>query len=146
MFRREQEPFFMKQDPAALRRKVLIVDDDLSNRLLLQVILEGKGFVTHQAADGIEALALFEEWRPDLIFMDIQMPKMDGMEATRRIRRSPGGRHTPIVVVSASALENVESAALAAGANGFMRKPYREEELCRHLTTMLELSAGGDHV
>jgi CheY-like chemotaxis protein len=121
---------------------VLIVDDDSSYRELLRLILEKEGFVTRQAVNGEEALSLFEEWRPDLIFMDVQMPRMDGMEATRQIRRLPEGRHTPILVVSGTVTPNIESAVIAAGADGFLRKPFRSDEICDNLFAALDRVKG----
>ena len=119
-----------KRLPPGLIYKVLIVDDNASNRDILRILLTESGFITHEAVNGREALAVFWKWRPDLVFMDLQMPEMDGMEAIRRIRANPEGAATPILVITADPLEETRRAALAAGATGFIRKPFREEELC----------------
>ncbi|MBI2944471.1 MAG: response regulator [Candidatus Wallbacteria bacterium] len=110
-------------------RRVLIVDDVVENRRLLTELLRGAGFQTCEAADGCEAVRLFESWRPDAILMDRQMPGVDGCEATRKIRALPGGARTPIVMVSASALDEQRQEALDAGVDGFVRKPFRPEEI-----------------
>jgi len=95
------------------------------------------GFDLREAVNGQEAVALFEEWRPDLIWMDIRMPVMDGLEAARRIKATEAGSRTKIVALTAHALEEERKPILAAGCDDVVRKPYREQELfevmARHL-------------
>ncbi|MBI3924018.1 MAG: PAS domain S-box protein [Armatimonadetes bacterium] len=117
------------------RYRVLLVDDKEPNRRLLDQILSPLGFETRQAADGVEALRMFEEWRPHLVLMDVAMPRMDGYEASRRIKAA--GVDTVVIAVTASAFEEDRVSVLEAGADDFIRKPFREEELldsiARHL-------------
>jgi len=109
--------------------RVLVVDDILESRNLLVQLLEMVGFDAKAAANGLEAVQIFEQWRPSFIWMDIRMPVMDGLEATRRIKATEAGKSTAIVAISASILGEEKEAILAAGCDGFVRKPYREEEI-----------------
>ena len=87
------------------RYRLLIVEDQPENRLLLRRLLDPLGFELREAANGQEAVALFEQWHPDLIWMDIRMPVMDGLEAVRRIRATKAGADTKIIALTAHALE-----------------------------------------
>ena len=117
--------------------RLLIVEDQPENRLLLRRLLEPLGFQLREAANGREAVALFEQWHPHLIWMDIRMPLMDGLEATRRIRSTKAAADTKIVALTAHALEEERAPILAAGCDDLVRKPFREQEifdaLARHL-------------
>ena len=87
------------------RYRLLIVEDQPENRLLLRSLLDPLGFELSEAVNGQEAVALFEQWHPDLIWMDIRMPVMDGLEAVRRIRATKAGADTKIIALTAHALE-----------------------------------------
>jgi len=117
--------------------RLLIVEDQPENRLLLRRLLDPLGFELREAANGQEAVALFEQWHPDLIWMDIRMPIMDGMEAARRIRATKAGADTKIIALTAHALEEERRPIMAAGCDDLVRKPFREQELfdilARHL-------------
>jgi signal transduction histidine kinase/DNA-binding response OmpR family regulator len=119
------------------RYRLLIVEDQPENRLLLRRLLDPIGFELHEAVNGQEAVALFEQWHPDLIWMDIRMPVMDGVEAVRRIRATQAGAATKIIALTAHALEEERRPIMAAGCDDFVRKPFREQEifdaLARHL-------------
>ncbi|MBF0562581.1 MAG: response regulator, partial [Alphaproteobacteria bacterium] len=119
--------------PGQEETRILIVDDKPDNRLYLTRLLEPLGFVLREGANGCEAIALWQEWRPQLIVMDIVMPVMDGREAIRRIKALAGGRpeggDVVIVAVSASAFEDDREAVIAIGADEFLRKPVTAEEL-----------------
>ena len=117
--------------------KVLVVDDDEASREALSLHLGLVGFQVEQAADGAEAVGAFEKWQPDAILMDLWMPVLDGLEATRRIKASVAGRVTPILTVTASVLEESERDAKAAGADGFIRKPFRKAEVFAELRRLL---------
>jgi PAS domain S-box-containing protein len=119
------------------RYRILIAEDQPENRLLLRKLLEPLGFDLVEAANGEEAVALFQEWRPRLIFMDIRMPVMDGLEATRRIKASDAGAHARIVAITAHALEEERREILAAGCDDFIRKPYRDSDILDALTKHL---------
>ena len=119
--------------------RLLVAEDQSENRLLLHKLLEPLGFEISDAHNGQEALAQFEQWRPDLIWMDIRMPVMDGLEATRRIRACKGGSEVRIVALTAHALEEERLEILKAGCDDFVRKPYRESEIFDALSKHLQV-------
>ncbi|GBC79582.1 Autoinducer 2 sensor kinase/phosphatase LuxQ [bacterium HR09] len=119
--------------------RILVVDDMEDNRELLRALLEPVGFEVREASNGSEALAVFEEWKPHVVLLDIRMPVMDGYEALRRLRATEAGRHTPIIAITASAFREAEKKALASGFSGYLRKPFRAEELYQLLGTCLGL-------
>ncbi|MBT4502199.1 MAG: response regulator [Gemmatimonadetes bacterium] len=119
------------------RYRILIVEDKLENRLLLHKLLEPLGFDLREAVNGQEAVEQFEQWHPHLIWMDIRMPVMNGLEATRCIRESKVGADTKIVALTAHALEEERLEILAAGCDDFIRKPYRDTEIYAALTKQL---------
>ncbi|OQX17104.1 MAG: hypothetical protein BWK76_10670 [Desulfobulbaceae bacterium A2] len=119
------------------RYRLLIAEDQPESRLLLRKLLESFGFDLREAVNGEEAVALFQEWRPHLIFMDIRMPVMDGLETTQKIKAIDAGAETKIVAVTAHALEEERREILAAGCDDFIRKPYRDMEILDALTKHL---------
>ncbi len=119
------------------RFRLLIVEDKPANRLLLHSLFEPLGFELREAVNGQEALELFEQWQPHLIWMDIRMPVMDGKEATRRIREMDASADTKIVALTAHALEQERLEILAAGCDDLIRKPFRDSELFEALTRHL---------
>jgi CheY-like chemotaxis protein len=110
-------------------RRLLIVEDQPENRLLLHKLLMPLGFGLREAVNGREALDLSVKWQPQLIFMDIRMPIMDGLEATRRIKATDAGSQIRIVALTAHALEEERREILAAGCDDFIRKPYTDIEI-----------------
>ena len=119
--------------------RVLIVDDEEVNRNFICNIFEAVGFFTKQAVDGADALAVTAEWNPDLILMDIQMPHMDGMEATRKIRELSPEKSIPIIGVSAGAFEEDRKNALESGMDEFIRKPFKSHELLHTIANFLDV-------
>ncbi|MFI3156427.1 MAG: ATP-binding protein [Methylococcaceae bacterium] len=119
--------------------RLLIAEDQAENRLLLHKLLEPLGFELRDAFNGREALAQFEQWQPDLIWMDIRMPVMDGLEATRRIRANAAGSEVRIVALTAHALEEERLEILKSGCDDCVRKPYRESEIFDALTKHLRV-------
>jgi signal transduction histidine kinase/DNA-binding NarL/FixJ family response regulator len=117
--------------------RLLIAEDHPENRLLLRKLLEPLGFELQEAVNGQEAVALFEQWRPHLIWMDGRMPVMDGLDATRQIKATAAGAQTKIVAVTAHALEEERREFLAAGCDDFIRKPYHDVEIIDALTKHL---------
>jgi predicted ATPase/signal transduction histidine kinase/CheY-like chemotaxis protein len=111
------------------RYRILVVDDLWENRQLMVKLLSPLGFEVEQASNGLDAIALWEQTKPHLIFMDIRMPVMDGMEATQRIRGSNQSEQTAIIALSASVLEERRNALLGAGCNDFIYKPFAEEDI-----------------
>ncbi len=125
------------QEEGQSRCRLLIAEDQLENRILLHKILEPLGFDIRDAVNGKDAVEIFEQWHPDLIWMDIRMPIMDGLEATHRIKATDAGLHTKIIAITALALEEEKTEIMQAGCDDFIRKPYRNTEiydiLSRHL-------------
>jgi len=119
------------------RYRILIVEDQWENRLLLYRLLKPLGFDLREAVNGQEAVAIAGQWQPHLIWMDIRMPVMDGLEATRRIKATEAGADTRIIALTAHALEEERKEFLVAGCDDSIRKPYRDTEifeaLARHL-------------
>ena len=109
--------------------RVLVVDDEPDNRLVLAELLQGVGIEVVQAEHGAEAVRCCAEQAFDLVFMDLKMPVLDGVEATRRIRNSQRGAQLPIVMLSASVLEEERATALRTDANAFIAKPFSEAEI-----------------
>ncbi|MGZ4958452.1 MAG: response regulator [Methylomonas sp.] len=109
--------------------RILVVDDSEANRLLLKRIMQEVGFDVREAANGEQALAAYASFRPNLIWMDMRMPIMDGYEATQRIRQMEGGEKVKIAALTASAFTDERDRVLGAGCDEFVRKPFRESEL-----------------
>jgi len=120
------------------RRTILIVDDFDDTRLLLKTWLQKKGFRVVEAEDGNRAVAAAEHDRPDLIIMDVEMPELDGLEATRRIRKLENFAGVPIVAVSAYGADQYREHALAAGCNEYVSTPFEPEELERLIRSLIE--------
>lgn len=103
--------------------KILIVEDNPANMRLIRMVLRNKGYSLLEATDGEEALAVAMEEPPDLIVMDIQLPKMDGLEVTRRLRQVPRFRQVPIIALTASSMEGDRDKIIAAGCDEYISKP-----------------------
>lgn len=119
--------------------RMLIADDDPTNRLLLIKLLKSLGFEVQEAKDGLDAIACWESWHPHLIWMDMQMPNMDGIQATQHIKARPGGDATVIVALTASAFEEQRQKILSAGCDDFVRKPFKKEEILERIATHLKV-------
>jgi two-component system cell cycle response regulator DivK len=104
--------------------RILVVEDQEDNRRILHDLLTNAGYEIVQAENGEEALKAAAAERPDLILMDIQLPLLDGYEATRRIKADPALRAIPIIVVTSYALSGDESKARTAGCDDYITKPY----------------------
>lgn len=105
-------------------RTILVVDDFDDTRLLLRTWLERRGFRVVEAENGIQAINQAESEAPDLIIMDMQMPQLDGLSATRRIRKLESMNSVPIVAVSAYGADQFREQALAAGCNEYVSTPF----------------------
>lgn len=124
--------------------RILITEDREANRKLLVKLLspfsvrDGKnGFEIREAVNGLEALNICQTWMPDLIFMDMRMPEMDGHEATRAIRLLPESEQTKIIALTASAFEEERQVILSEGIDDFIRKPFKEYEIFNVLSKHL---------
>ena len=117
--------------------KILTVDDKAINCQLLIKLLSPLGFEVKEASNGIEAINIWQEWQPHLIFMDMRMPVMDGYETTKYIKSTTQGNATAIIALTASVLEEEKAITLSAGCDDFMRKPFKESTIFETLTKHL---------
>ena len=115
-------------DEAAMT-KILVVEDQEDNRQILRDLLASVDYEMVEAENGQEALTAVTEHKPDLILMDIQLPVMDGYEATRRIKADPATKSIPIIVVTSYALSGDEGKAREAGCDAYVTKPYSPRQL-----------------
>ena len=110
-------------------KTVLIVEDNELNMKLFNDLVETRGHRIVQTRNGIEAVDLARKHRPDLILMDIQLPGLNGYEATRRIKADPALRDVPVIAVTSYALSGDEASARAAGCDGYIAKPFSPRTL-----------------
>jgi two-component system, cell cycle response regulator DivK len=114
-----------------MTKRILVVEDQEDLRGMLRTLLTGSGYEMIEAADGQAGVAKAMAERPDLILMDIQMPVMDGYEATRQIKADPALKATPTIAVSSFAMKGDEEKARAAGCDSYVTKPYSPMQLLR---------------
>jgi len=112
-----------------MTRRILLVEDVEDNRRIVRDLLSSVGYELIEAVDGAEGVAAAEREKPDLILMDIQLPVVDGYEATRRIRAIPDLAAVPIIAVTSYALSGDEAKARAAGCDGYVAKPFSPRQL-----------------
>ena len=118
-------------------RKILIVEDNPQNMKVLLMTLRPYGYTFLKATDGEEALEMAVREKPDLIIMDIQLPKLNGLEVTRRLRQVPALSHIPIIVITAYAMKGDEEKFIEAGCDAFLPKPVNTRELPEMIAQML---------
>ncbi|MCP4701130.1 MAG: response regulator [Gammaproteobacteria bacterium] len=116
-------------EPGQPHYRILVVDDKWTNRQLLLKLLIPLGFEVREASDGQEAIDVWEEFSPHLIWMDMRMPGMDGHEATRRIKATTKGQATAVIALTASILEDGKTVMLSSGCDDFVLKPFRQSAI-----------------
>ena len=121
-----------------MTRTILVVEDQEDNRQILRDLLGSAGFQMVEAHDGEQALLVARSQRPDLILMDIQLPILDGYEATRAIKRDPELKHIPVIAVTSYALSGDEARAREAGCDAYVAKPYSTRHLLAKIGQFLE--------
>ena len=109
--------------------RILIVDDNPLNLKLVRVLLRGEGYETRTATDAEEALSVLSDFRPRLILMDIQLPGMDGLTLTRRLKADPTTRDIVVLALTAYAMKGDDQKALEAGCDGYVAKPVDTRHL-----------------
>ena len=107
-----------------MSKRILVIEDQEDNRRILRDLLKSAGYEVIEAVTGEEGVTMAEAHRPDLILMDIQLPGLDGYEATRRIKANSALRHIPIVAVTSYALSGDDIKALEAGCDAYIAKPF----------------------
>jgi two-component system, cell cycle response regulator DivK len=123
-----------------MSKRILVVEDQEDNRQIIRDLLSATDYEITEAISGEEALVAVAKRRPDLILMDIQLPIMDGYEATRRIRAEPGLQSVPIIAVTSYALSGEEEKARAAGCTDYVPKPYSPRQLLAKIREYLPKS------
>ncbi len=123
-----------------MSKRILVVEDHEDNRQILRDLLTSADYEMTEAENGEEALAAVAKERPDLILMDIQLPLLDGYEATRRIKADPALRAIPIIVVTSYALSGDEVKARDAGCDAYVPKPYSPRQLLAKIREYLPTS------
>ena len=134
-----------RPDDVAQPAHVLIVDDECHNRDLLAVMLTAEGFALSTAASGEEALAMVARRPPDLVLLDVMMPRTNGYEVAATIKSDPATQHIPIIMVTALDDHADMMEALRAGAEGFLTRPVDRAELCVRVRNLLRLKMYGDY-
>jgi two-component system, cell cycle response regulator DivK len=112
-----------------MSKRILVVEDTEDNRQIMRDLLTNAGYELVEAVTGEDGVVAAARERPDLILMDIQLPVMDGYEATRRIKADPATRGIPIIAVTSYALSGDEDKARAAGCDGYVAKPFSPRQL-----------------
>jgi two-component system, cell cycle response regulator DivK len=120
-----------------MSNRILVIEDNEDNRRIIRDLLTSLGYELIEAVDGAQGVAMAQSHRPDLILMDIQLPEMDGYEATRQIRCVPELAQVPIIAVTSYALSGDEAKARDAGCDGYVAKPFSPRELLAKIREFL---------
>jgi two-component system cell cycle response regulator DivK len=120
-----------------MTKRILVVEDQEDNRQIIRDLLTSVGYQLIEAADGEAGIRLAQSERPDLILMDIQLPVLDGYEATRRIKADPELRSIPIIVVTSYALSGDDVKAVKAGCDAYVAKPFSPRQLLATIRVFL---------
>ena len=126
------------EDPA-MAKKVLVVEDDLLNRMFYSAVLEGKGYEVAFVRDGAHVLAEVDRFAPDLITMDIHLPSISGLELIKRLQRDARKRKIPILAITGFAGRNEEARIRRAGARGYLAKPVSVAKLTTEIEALLSV-------
>ncbi len=124
------------------RRLIMIVDDSVTVRKVTSRLLERQGFDVVTAKDGIDAMEQLENVKPDLMLLDIEMPRMDGFEVTNLVRHHEVHQHLPIIMITSRTGEKHRERAFSLGVTHYMGKPFQEAELLENVESLLEISQG----
>jgi two-component system cell cycle response regulator DivK len=120
-----------------MRKRILVIEDNEDNRRIVRDLLTSFDYELVQAVDGAEGVAMAQSHCPDLILMDIQLPGVDGYEATRQIRAIPELAQVPIIAVTSYALSGDEAKTREAGCNGYVAKPFSPRQLLAKIREFL---------
>jgi len=128
-----------------MKEKILIVEDNPQNMRLMEMVLRAKDYTLLKATDGDEALDMATRECPDLILMDIQLPRMNGLEVTRKLRKTPAFSHTPIIGLTAYAMKGDKEKVLKSGCDAYLSKPINTRELPEMIAQMLSQRQKDNH-
>lgn len=117
--------------------RILYVEDNLENRILIKRVLEAEGYVVDEAPDGLTSIDMAVTNPPDLILMDINLPDIDGYEATTRLRKAAKTAHVPIVALTANVMQGDRERSLEAGCDGYISKPIDVDHLPTQIASYL---------
>ncbi len=120
-----------------MKQRILVVEDQEDNRRIMRDLLVNAGYEVIEAVNGVEAVAMAASAKPDLILMDLQLPLIDGLEATRRIKAEPASREMPVIAVTSYALSGDNEKALAAGCDAYFSKPVSPRRLLAKIEAVL---------
>jgi len=120
-----------------MSKRILLVEDTEDNRQIVRDLMASVGYDLIEAEDGAAGVVMATTHKPDLILMDIQLPVMDGYEASRRIKADPALRHIPIIAVTSYALSGDEAKTRAAGCDGYVAKPFSPRQLLAKINEFL---------
>ena len=126
-------------EPGERKRRILIADDVAANIDIVQARLNAHGYETLTATNGEEALAMVREHKPDLVLLDVMMPKMDGLEVCRHVRADQSIPFVPIIMLTAKADTSDVVAGLEAGADEYLTKPFDKDALIARVKSMLRI-------
>ncbi len=121
-----------------MKKKILIVDDEKQIARMLKIRLESMGYETDIANDGVEGLEKAQQYKPDLIILDVMMPKMDGFEVCRKLKEDPVLKSTPVIMLSVKAEEKANDLGAIAGADDYVAKPFEPEILMGKIKKLLK--------
>ncbi|MCP5264821.1 MAG: response regulator [Burkholderiaceae bacterium] len=135
---RDSDPRYAREQPVSMPTHCLVVDDSVSVRRAMETLLADMGFGVDTAADGIEALARIEKRVPAIVLVDLEMPRMNGIELTRALRARDDTRGLPIIMITSRSTERHRALADEAGVTAFLNKPYRDDELLETIASCLD--------
>ena len=118
--------------------RILIVEDNPQSMRLLEMVLRAENYTLLKATDGEEALDMAMREYPDLIIMDMQLPKINGLEVTRKLRETPAFSHTPIIAITAYAMKGDRERVIESGCSAYLSKPINTRELPEMIAKMLQ--------
>ncbi|MCK5329569.1 MAG: response regulator [Candidatus Latescibacteria bacterium] len=125
------------------RKVILNVEDNEANRKIVRYLFESKGYKVIEAMDGEEGVRMAEQEQPDIILMDVQLPKLSGYEATLRIKANPALRDIPVIAVTSFALGGDDEKAMEAGCDDYIAKPFKPRDLLERVEKFLSAKETG---